>query len=161
MLLIIETAGLCLLFWLLCYLGTGTDEKNIKSYRSYPDAVQSMLKADPKLKGMIRETSPAAVFFSNVLLFSVILFFFGLSVKKETFSGNFLNILILGQVLNAFDYFVMDLLWFRNTRRTRFQGTEKEDRLYRDPQNHRKAFLRGIGAFFLVALIDGGLLSLF
>lgn len=29
-----------LLFWFMCYLGTGTDKKNIKGFRSYPDEVQ-------------------------------------------------------------------------------------------------------------------------
>ena len=161
MLLAFEALILCLLFWLICYLGTGTDEKNVKSFRSYPDAVQSMLKADDRLKGKIPGTGPVAVFFSTVLTFSVVLLIFGLPLKAESLFGNFLNILILGEILNAFDYFVMDLLWFRNSRRTRFRGTEDNDELYRDPRNHRAAFLRGIGAFFAVAVIDGLILSVF
>ena len=160
MLLFIETISLCLLFWLLCYLGTGTDEKNLKSFRSYPDAVQSMLKADPKLKDQIRVRSPWAVFFSNIITFTVILFLLGLTLREKTFFKNFLNILILGECLNAFDFFIMDLLWFRNSRRTRFEGTKDEKRLYRDPKNHFAAFLRGIPAFVIVAVIDGIILSL-
>lgn len=160
MLLFLETLGLCLLFWLLCYLGTGTDEKNIKSYRSYPVKVQEMLKENEKLKGLIREASPIRVFASNVVLFSVIFFLAGLPLRRQELLGNFLNILIMGQVLNAFDYFIMDLLWFRHTRRTRFQGTEDDDALYHDPGNHLKAFLRGIPAFLTVAVIDGLVLTL-
>ncbi len=37
MIVIIETFILCIVFFMLCYLGTGTDEKNLKSYSSYPD----------------------------------------------------------------------------------------------------------------------------
>ena len=161
MLLTLEALILCLLFWLICCLGTGTEEKNVRSFPSNPDAVQSMLKAEDRLKGKITGTGPWAVFFSNVLIFSVIFLIFGLPLKSESLFGNFLNILILGGILNAFDSFVMDLLWFRNSRRTRFRGTEDNDELYRDPRNHRAAFLRGIGAFFAVAVIDGLILSVF
>ena len=159
--LMFELLVLCLVFWLLCYLGTGTDEKNLKSFRSYPDGVQSMLKADPELKDKIKISSPALVFVSNVVTFGVILFFFGLPLKSQAFLQNFMNILILGEGLNAFDFFIMDLMWFRNTRRTRFRGTEDNDQLYQNPKNHFAAFLRGIPAFILTALIDGALLSLF
>ena len=161
MLLVTETLVLCLVFWLLCYLGTGTDEKNLKSFRSYPDAVQSMLKADPKLRDKIKPVSPAAVFVSNVITFAVILFFLGIPLRQQAFLPNFLNILFLGEGLNAFDFFVMDLLWFRNSRRTRFEGTKEEKKLYRSPKNHFAAFLRGIPAFILVAVLDGWVLTLF
>lgn len=160
MLWFLLTFGLCLLFWLICYMGTGTDEKNMKSYGSYPTEVQKMLRENEKLKGLIRENSPIKVFLSNVILFSVILFFLGLPLREESIFLNFLHILAMGQTLNAFDFFIMDLLWFRHTKRTRFEGTKENDRLYRDPKNHFFAFLRGIPAFILVALIDGTILSL-
>ena len=160
MMLIAETVGLCILFWLLCYLGTGTDEKNIRSYRSYPDAVQKMLMENDKLKHKIRKPGAAAVFASNVVTFSVILLILGLPIRQQGFTANFLNILIMGQVLNAFDL-AMDLIWFRNTRRTRFEGTKDQADLYRDPKNHVAAFLRGIAAFLVVSLIDGFILTLF
>ena len=160
MILMTEAVILCLLFFVICYLGTGTDEKNIKSYRSYPDAVQSILKADPKLRNLIPKASPFMVFISNVLMFSVILFVFGIFIRKETYLLNFLNILFLGELLNAFDFFVMDLMWFRNSKRTRFEGTKDQDQLYHSARNHFAAFLRGIPAFVLTAVIDGWVLSL-
>ena len=33
--LVIETVILCSAFYVLCFLGTGTDEKNLRNYRSY------------------------------------------------------------------------------------------------------------------------------
>ena len=160
MLLFFETLGLCLLFWLLCYVGTGSDEKNVKSFRSYPDPVQKMLQENKALRGRIPKGSPLQVFVSNVILFSLILFLLGIPLAKPSFLENFLNILIMGQVLNAFDFFIMDLLWFRRSRRTRFEGTKDRDDLYRDPKNHFAAFLRGIPAFLVTALIDGWILTL-
>ena len=159
MLLVLITLILCLLFFGICYLNTGSDEKNLKSFRSYPDAVQSMLKADEKLKGKIPQSSNGAVFASNVITFTAILFFAGLPLRQQTFFMNFLHILVIGETINAFDFFVMDLMWFRHTKRTRFRGTEDNDALYRDPSNHRKAFLRGIPAFLVAAVLDGLLLT--
>ena len=43
MILAIETTALCIVFFLLCFLGTGTDEKNLKNYSSYPDEVQNLI----------------------------------------------------------------------------------------------------------------------
>ena len=60
------------------------------------------------------------VFISNLVMFSIILFIFGLFIKTENFIGNFINVLILGEVLNLFDLIVIDLLWWRNTKRIRF-----------------------------------------
>lgn len=39
MILVIEVIALCSIFFLICILGTGSDEKNLKSYSSYPDEV--------------------------------------------------------------------------------------------------------------------------
>lgn len=42
--LLIEIITLCSTFFILCILGTGTDEKNLKNYMSYPDEVQKQIK---------------------------------------------------------------------------------------------------------------------
>ncbi|TDE69795.1 ABC transporter permease, partial [Streptococcus vicugnae] len=44
MVVAIETVGLCLFFFILCFLGTGTDDKNLKSFSSYPDEVQTLIR---------------------------------------------------------------------------------------------------------------------
>lgn len=44
----ITTAILFYLFyWLCCFLGTGTDKKNLAWLRSYPDAVQKAVREHP------------------------------------------------------------------------------------------------------------------
>ena len=159
MFLTIETVLCCLLFFLCCYLGTGTDEKNVRSYRSYPAAVQKMLREDPVLCKKIKNTPVYRVFLSNIVLFSAVFLPFGIFIRESGFLPNFLNILIIGQSVNGFDL-LMDLLWFRSTKRTRFHGTEENDLLYQDPRNHLAAFFRGIPAFAIVAVIDGLILSL-
>lgn len=102
--LIVELVILCALFWGICYLNTGSDEKNIKSYASYPEEVQEMIKKDPALQAKMKVTSPVVSFVSNILVFGVVLFIFGLFVKENGFKDNFINLLILGQCFNVFDY---------------------------------------------------------
>lgn len=46
---------LCLIFFAICYLGTGTDEKNLKNYMSYPEEVQAKIKEIEEYRGKYRE----------------------------------------------------------------------------------------------------------
>ena len=159
--LTLELIGLCALFFLMCYLGTGSDEKNIKSYASYPDEIQSIVRKDPALREKIKPSSPTAAFLSNVLLFGVLLFLLGLPIRSDNGLLNFSKLSILGQGLNLFDFLVIDLLWWRNSPRVRFTGTEDMAAVYRNPNKHAASFVRGVVAFLVVAVLDGILLSLF
>ena len=69
MILAIETTALCIVFFLSCFLGTGTDEKNLKNYSSYPDEVQNLINEIAEYRGRYKEHSKAAVFLLNFLLF--------------------------------------------------------------------------------------------
>lgn len=60
--LLAEGMLLCSLFWAFCWLGTGSDEKNIRNFSTYPDEVQKIVKARPELSGNIRQRGPAAIF---------------------------------------------------------------------------------------------------
>ena len=51
MIIIIETVILCIAFFLICFWGTGTDNKNLKSYSSYPDEVQNRIKSIAEYQG--------------------------------------------------------------------------------------------------------------
>lgn len=164
---IILTIILCFVFWGCCYLGTGGDDKNSKAYATYPDEVQAYVRNDPRLKKQIERANllvsanPVRTFLANAVLFLAVLFLLGIFVKTDSFAVNLLRLTIMGQGLNLFDYLVIDLLWWRNTKRIRFTGTEDQPELYRDPQKHTASFVKGILMFFLVALADGGLLTLF
>lgn len=59
--LLAEGMLLCSLFWAFCWLGTGSDEKNIRNFSTYPDEVQKIVKARPELSGNIRQRGPAAI----------------------------------------------------------------------------------------------------
>ncbi len=161
MLLCCELIVLCLLLFLICYLNTGNDEKNVRNgFRSYSNEVQQLIRENPALKDMIPTSSPTITFLSNLILFGVILFVCGLFIKTDNFKENFLNLLILGQGLNAFDFFIIDLLWWRNTKRVRITTTKDKSELYRNPYKHFVSFLKGIVMYLLIAVIDGLVLSL-
>lgn len=150
---------LCALMFLICIVGTG-DEKNIISFDSYPDEVQEIVKNMPEYKDKIRKQNRSASFFMNLLIYSVLIFLFGLAIKSTSFLKNFINLSIIGQGFNLFDLLVIDFLWWRHTKRVRFKGTENNSELYKNPQKHIKAFFKGIILFLIIAIIDGFLLTL-
>ncbi|MDE5909952.1 MAG: ABC transporter permease [Lachnospiraceae bacterium] len=160
MVTIVETIILCIVFFLLCYLGTGTDEKNLKSYSSYPNEVQSRVNEIAYYQGHFKENNKAAAFAANFVLFLVLLYPFGLFIREKDFWHNFLALSIMGQGLNFFDLFVIDLLWWRNTKRIRFTKIPEKE-YYQNPRKHIEAFGRALIMYLLVALIDGFLLTLF
>lgn len=161
MITLFETIILCTVFFLLCYLGTGTDEKNLRSYSSYPDEVQDRIKNITDYQGRFKESNNKAVtFLSNFLLFLAALFVFGLFIREKNLWNNFLALSVIGQGLNFFDLFVIDLLWWRNTERIRFTKIPEKE-LYQNPKKHIKAFCRALIMYFLVALVDGFILTLF
>lgn len=159
--LIVELVILCILFWGICYLNTGSDDKNIKSYASYPDEVQEMVNKNPVLQSKIKTASPFVSLVSNIVVFGTVLFIFGVFVKEDGFKANFVNLLILGQCLNAFDFFVIDMLWWRNSKRVRFTDTKNRKELYSNPKKHFASFLKGIAVFLIIAVIDGAILAAF
>lgn len=156
--LIIECIIICVIMWAICFLLTGTDYKNLSGLRSYPIEVQDIIKKNKKYKDKIKPINMIKVFISNLVTFSIILFIFGLFIKTENFIGNFTNILILGEVLNLFDLVVIDLLWWRNTKRIRFSDIPEKEK-YQDPKQHIGSFKRGIIMYLIIAVIDGIILT--
>ena len=156
----IVTIVLCLVFWLICYLGTGSDEKNIKSIASYPDAIQELVKKDPVLGPKVKTSKTSAVFVSNLVLFTIILAICGYFVRTDSWIHNFMYVFGMGMILNLFDYFVMDLMWWRHSKRIRFSSIHADPALYLDPTKHKESFLRACPMFLLAALLASLLLML-
>lgn len=157
---LIELLILCLIFFILCYLATGTDEKNLKNYMSYPDEVQAKIKRTGDYQGKFKEASKTSTFIANFIIFSILFLILGLKIRQESFVQNFIGLLILGQGLNVFDLVFIDLLWWRNTKRIRLSKIP-EKALYQNPKTHIEAFERAFFMYFLIALLDGYILTLF
>lgn len=145
------TMGFWLLYWGMCFLATGTDRKNLMGLRSYPEAVQERVRREPSLAGMVRrEPSLAAILGGNLALKGVL----GL----DSYGTAFWFFLVLWEGLGLFDLVVIDLLWWRHTKRVRFRFLP-EKAYYQDPGKHVGSFLRGIPLFAAVAALAAGIVT--
>ena len=145
------------LYWGICFLGTGTDRKNLIGLRSYPEEVQKRVRSDHQLgKAVPKEKSTAAVLLSNLLLFTVLFSVLGLALKSVLNLDGYLSVfwyfLAFGEGLGLFDLLVIDLLWWRSTKRIRFSFLP-EKKYYQDPKKHIESFLRGIPLFAVIAAL--------
>ena len=154
---IIVAAAFYLLFWGVCVLGTGTDKKNLIGLRSYPDAVQNRVRSDPQLgKDVPKAKSAAAIFLGNLLLFTALFSVLGLALKGALgltdYWAAFWYFLAFGEGLGVFDLLVIDLLWWRSTKRIRFSFLPEKE-CYQDPKKHVESFLHGIPLFAAIAVL--------
>ncbi len=153
-----------LLYWFCCFLGTGTDRKNLIGLRSYPDDVQRMVREHPVLgKAAPQKKSILSILLGNLILFTAIFSVFGLMLKNLLMLNHLrtalLFFLVFGEGLGLFDLVVIDLLWWRNTKRIRFSFLP-ERQYYLDASKHIGSFLRGIPMFAAVAVLSAGIVSL-
>lgn len=159
MIVVIETVLLCAGLFLMCFWGTGTDDKNLKSFSSYPDEVQGRIRGIAEYQGRFREAHVFPAFLANFLLFLSLFLVLGLLFKERSFMHNFVYLSVLGQGLNVFDLVVIDLVWWRNTRRIRLSRIPEREP-YQNPRKHLEAFARAFAMYLLIALVDGYLLTL-
>ena len=161
----IITIAFYFLYWGVCWLGTGTDRKNLIGLRSYPEEVQDRVRKDSHLANDVPKAKPMpAVLLSNLLLFTVVFSVLGLALKNVLGLNNYLSafwyFLALGEGLGLFDLVVIDLLWWRNTKRIRFSFLP-EKKYYQNPEKHIGSFLRGIPLFAAVAALTALVVTMF
>ena len=161
MLVLLAILILCGLLSLIAYFGTGSDEKNLRSFGSYPKKVQERIRKNHALDGKYREPNLVVSLLSNFIVFSIVLFLLGLMVKTDSYFINFLYLFFIGQIGNVFDLCVLDMLWWRNSKRVRVSGTEDMHKEYQDLTPHLHAFYRALVMFTVIAAVDGALLLLF
>ena len=145
------------LHWGVCFLGTGTDQKNLIGLRSYPEEVQTRVRSDPQLGNAVpKAKSTAAILLSNLLFFTALFSALGLALKSvldlHDYWPTFWYFLAFGEGLGLFDLLVIDLLWWRNTKRIRFSFLPEKGS-YQDPKKHIESFLHGIPLFAAVAAL--------
>lgn len=88
---IIIGINLYILFFIVCYLSTGTDQKNLGGFRSYPDEVQKRVYEDPVLGSLApKKFSIPVTIASNLLMFAVIFSVIGITLKEVLQLSDFL-----------------------------------------------------------------------
>lgn len=160
---IFVSIAFCLFYWFCCYLCTGTDKKNLAGLRSYPDVVQTAVREHPTLgKTAPKEKSIISILLGNLMLFTVVFSVLGLILKNilefSDFGTTFCFFFALGEGLGLFDLVVIDLLWWRNTKRIRFSFLPEKE-YYQNPDKHIGSFLRGIPLFAVVAVLSAGIVT--
>ncbi|MDO4849337.1 MAG: ABC transporter permease [Coriobacteriia bacterium] len=151
-----------LVYWGVCFLCTGTDEKNLAGLRSYPDEVQAVV-CERLGKDAPGAKSIPSILLGNLLLFTVLFSALGLAVKNAFPFGSYLEafwyFLLLGEGLGLFDLIVIDLLWWRSTSRIRFSYLP-DAAPYQDPTKHIGSFVRGIPLFVVIAALSAAVVTL-
>lgn len=146
-----------LFYWMICYINTGTDKKNLIGLRSYPDEVQQIVLNHLPEQKLPKKKSIPSILLANLILFTVVFSILGISLKDilglDDFKTTFLFFLVLGEGLGLFDLVIIDLLWWRNTPRIRFSFLPQKQ-YYQDASKHIASFLRGLGMFLFVALFS-------
>ena len=155
---IIVAIAFYFLYWGVCFLGTGTDKKNLIGLRSYPEEVQDRVRSDPQLeKAVPKAKSTAAILLSNLFLFTVVFSVLGLALKSvlglDGYLSAFWYFLAFGEGLGLFDLLAIDLLWWRSTKRIRFSFLP-EKKYYQNPKRHIESFWRGLPLFAAVAALS-------
>ncbi len=146
-----------LLLWVICFLSTGSDRKNLIGLRSYPLEVQRKVKENETIREFVpKKKTIFMILLSNFILFSVLFLPVAFLLRYKgiitSYLDSFVYFLILGETINFFDFLIIDLLWWRNTKRIRFSFLpEKEN--YRDIREHLYSLLRGIPMYVGVALL--------
>ena len=104
-------------------------------------------------------TGFARAMLQATVVFSVLGLVFQNALGLTGYRAAFFYFLVLGEGLGLFDLVVIDLLWWRNTRRIRFSFLP-EKAPYQNPKEHIASFLRGIPLFAAAAAISAGIVTL-
>ena len=90
--------------------------------------------------------------------FSILGLIFKGALGLDSYGAAFWYFLIFGEGLGLFDLLVIDLLWWRNTKRIRFSFLPKKE-AYQNPEKHVGSFLRGILLFAAIAALTAGIVA--
>ena len=154
MIIIIESAVLCLIFTLLVYL---MSREPIKTLYNYPPKIQERVKSldaykdqIPTQKNKVAAKTIASILF--VIVLSLILRYVnGYTTFLQAFGYGFL----LWTVVNLWDAVVLDIIWFCHDPNFVFKGTEDMVKEYHDYWFHIKGFFIGEALALVVCALAG------
>ncbi len=123
-----------------------------------PKKFKTVCEATISLERLFRRENPPLPFGSAIfLLFTVVFSALGLALRGvlnlDGYLSAFWYFLAFSEGLGLFDLLVIDLLWWRNTKRTRFSFLP-EKKYYQNPKKHIESFWRGIPLFAAVAALS-------
>lgn len=145
------------ILWIICYNSTGSDTKNACHLYSYNDNIKRQVWNKKELQGILKAHNKDGleIFFYNLFLFFFLyliidLFFYFIFKLPSTFLVIFT--LCSGIYFNLFDLLIIDIFWFRNTKRVRFSFI-KDEKDYKEIKLHFYSFIRGIIMFIIITIL--------
>lgn len=142
MVILIEILVLCALFTLMVF---AMAKNPIATLYNYPPKIQERVKSLPEYKDKIPTTKNMVVAKGFVAIMIVVIVSLILRYVNgyTTFKDAFLNGLLIWTVINVYDVVVMDILWFCQSDKFVFKGTEDMRKEYRNYWFHIKEGLIG------------------
>ena len=156
MIIIIETIILCILFTLMVYV---MSKEPIKTLYNYPPKIQERVKELEEYKDKIPTTKNMLIAKIGVSIFIIIIVSLIMRYINgyTTFIDAFKNSLLIWTIINIYDALILDCLWFCQSEKFIFKGTENMTEEYKNYWLHIKESLIGevIGAIacILIGLI--------
>ena len=154
MILVIESAVLCLLFTFMVYL---MSRDPMKTLYNYPPKIQERVRSLEEYKDKVpTRKNKVLVKLSALVLFVVILSLILRFVNGyKTFSAAFGYGFLLWTVVNLWDAIVLDIIWFCHDPHFVIKGTEDMVSDYHDYWFHIKGFFIGESLALIVCALAG------
>lgn len=142
MIIIIETLILCILFTIMVYI---MSKDPIKTLYNYPEKIIERVKSLKEYQDKIPTTknqilAKTCVSIIIIILVSLILRYIN---GYTTFKEGFTYSLLIWTIINIYDVIVLDILWFCQSEKFIFKGTEDIKKEYRNYIFHIKEGLIG------------------
>lgn len=156
MIILIESIVLCALFTLMVYV---MSREPIKTLYNYPPKIQERVKSLDEYKDQIptNEEKMSAKIIAAIVIAIIISFVLKYFNGCDNFVDAFCNGFLVWTIVNAYDAFIIDCLWFCRDKYFVFKGTEDMVDEYHNYWFHIKESLKGeviaLGVCTIVGLI--------
>ncbi|MBP5605606.1 MAG: hypothetical protein J6X60_08705 [Ruminiclostridium sp.] len=154
MILVIESAVLCVLFTVMVY---AMSRDPIKTLYNYPPKIQERVKSLPEYQDRIptEKNKVATKSVASILIVVVISLILRYVNGYTTFLEGFEFGFLLWTVVSLYDAIVLDIIWFCHDPYFVFKGTEDMKNEYHNYWFHIKGFFIGEALALIVCALAG------
>ncbi len=154
MIIAIECAVLCFLFFIMVYF---MSRDPVKTLYNYPPAIQERVKSLDEYKDKIpTKNNKIAVKITALIVFVIVISLILRFVNGYTdFIRSFGIGFFIWTIVNLFDVIVLDIIWFCHDKRFVFKGTEDMTDEYHNYGFHIKGFFIGELLALIVCALAG------
>lgn len=154
MILVIESIIFCLLFTLMVYI---ISRDPIKTLYNYPPKIQERVKSLKEYKDIIptNKNKVMAKVFASIIFLTIICLLLRYVNGYTGFVDSFCYGFLLWTIVNLYDLFVLDIIWFCHDKYFIFKGTEDMVDEYHNYLFHLKGFFIGEVLALIICSLAG------